>query len=441
MDKPPSDQLELFKSLPRAKAKLFRSANGPDLSYWRLPSDKYRVELSDGALIDITKQSPGRSGHPRLYTKIPGSGQDIVQARNLKTILAQIALLDHIRTLNKSIQIKLKQQDDAANTLSDLAKDDHAALEEENARLLAELESLRNHRQKSRRWVNTVALEWALDQELPPGIKVVLITFASHSDEHGESWPSLKGIAEKCKMARETVRAAIGFLVASKLLIDTGKRAGSTHQVKIYRLPAIDVEEVAVTTPLKGAAKGRQSGSQGVAVTTPNNDNEQEQHNHHGSDESITLGTSLPLVSSNEGSTSDPASKSSNFVEGHHHQSHSARQHTKWPEFVTWCASQKGKPAKDGRVHDGIPTEKGFWKWMSGQIREWRNKQSQIDGFELDGKFLTKEEANRIAADNARLLDEGRFRPARKMQTSDGTWWIEDESGAVISSSFLSPKR
>src|SRR6266576_3940794 len=110
MDKPPSDQLELFKSLPRAKAKLFRSANGPDLLYWRLPSDKYRVELSDGALIDITKQSPGRSGHPRLYTKMPGSAPDeFVQARNLKTVLVQVALLDQIRALNKSIQIKLKQ--------------------------------------------------------------------------------------------------------------------------------------------------------------------------------------------------------------------------------------------------------------------------------------------------------------------------------------------
>jgi hypothetical protein len=262
MRAPKPDQLELFKSRPSAKSKLFRSASGSELSYWPLPSNKYRVELSDGALIDITKQSPGRSGHPRLYAKIPGSGQDIVQARNLKTILAQIALLDQIRVLNKSIQIKLKQQDDVASALSDLAKDDHVALEEENARLLAELESLRNQRQKSRRWVNNLAVEWALDQELPTRIKAVLVTFAAHSDEHGESWPSVKRIAEKWKMARETVRAAIGFLCDSKLLIDTGRRAGRTHQMKIYGLPGIDGEEVAVTTPLKGAAKGQQSGSQ-----------------------------------------------------------------------------------------------------------------------------------------------------------------------------------
>lgn len=164
--------------------------------------------------------------------------------------------------------------------------------------------------------------------------------------------------------------------------------------------------------------------------------NEQE---HHASDELMTLGTSVPLISSNEGSTSDP-SESSNFVEDHHHQGHSAREHIKWPEYATWCGSQKGKPAKDGRVHDGMPTEKGFRKWMRGQKPEWRNKQSQIDGFELDGKFLTREQANRIAAENPRLLDEGRLRRARKMQLSDGNWWIEDESGTVRSSS-LKPKQ
>lgn len=77
---------------------------------------------------------------------------------------------------------------------------------------------------------------------------------------------------------------------------------------------------------------------------------------------------------------------------------------------------------------------------MCGQKPQWRNKQSQIDGFELDGKFLTREEANRIAAENPRLLDEDRFLPVRKMQLSDGNWRIEDESGTVRSSSFK-PKR
>jgi hypothetical protein len=54
---------------------------------------------------------------------------------------------------------------------------------------------------------------------------------------------------------------------------------------------------------------------------------------------------------------------------------------------------------------------------MCGQKPQWRNKRKQpdyIDGYVLDGNFLTREDANRIAAENLTLLDEARFRPARK---------------------------
>ena len=78
----------------------------------------------------------------------------------------------------KSIQVKLKQQDDAARALYDLGKDNDAAAREENARLaaqieefkaenarlLAELELLRAGKPNSRRWINTSAVEWALDR-------------------------------------------------------------------------------------------------------------------------------------------------------------------------------------------------------------------------------------------------------------------------------------
>jgi hypothetical protein len=124
------------------------------------------------------------------------------------------------------------------------------------------------------------------------------------------------------------------------------------------------------------------------------------------------LGTSIPDA------PSTASTSSSFFVEGRQkHQSQPARDHGKWPEYATYCGSQKGKQGKDGRVHDGMPTEKGFWKWMCGQKPQWRNKRKQpdyIDGYLLDGEFLTREDANRIAADNLRLLDEARFRPARK---------------------------
>jgi DNA-binding PadR family transcriptional regulator len=129
----PSDHPELFKLRPNAKPKFHRQ-----LAYWTLPT-KAVVELSDGELLDITKQSAGPTGHPRLYTNVPGYGY--IQGRNLKALLAQLALIDQIRALNRSIQVKLKQQDDAARMLSDLTRDSNANLSEENARLFAELEA------------------------------------------------------------------------------------------------------------------------------------------------------------------------------------------------------------------------------------------------------------------------------------------------------------
>ena len=108
-------------------------------------------------------------------------------------------------------------------------------------------------------------------------------------------------------MAPETVRTAIGFLVASGLLIDTGKKGGETRQVTIYRLPGTDVKGVAVTPPLKGPAKGHQRGTKEVAAATPNNEQGTKEQN---ADEFKTLSNSIPAAPSN-------ASTSSPFVEGH----------------------------------------------------------------------------------------------------------------------------
>jgi hypothetical protein len=211
--------------------------------------------------------------------------------------------------------------------------------------------------------------------------------------------------------------------------------------VKVYRLPRITYERAGKSHPFKNDESEAKAGDKrGVSLgnSAPNNEvMNNEQPHQRASDESITLGTSTPSVSSNKGS-----SGSSNFTERkhHHHQSQSARKHIKWPEYATWCESQKGKLAKGGRVHDGRPTEKGFSTWLSGQKPEWRNKQSQVDGYELDGKFLTPVEAREIALANPKLLEEDRFRQARKMQCSDGAWWVEDMSRNTLFG-YMSEKR
>jgi hypothetical protein len=84
---------------------------------------------------------------------------------------------------------------------------------------------------------------------------------------------------------------------------------------------------------------------------------------------------------------------------------HPLAAHPKWPEFSTWCRRQRGKP-----------TEKGFWTWLAGQPRYWRDKikpPDEIPGYSLDGKFYDAAAAAELfASDPDKYLD--RFRPAVK---------------------------
>jgi hypothetical protein len=131
------EQPELFKLKPCVKPKRFRR-NGIELPYWALPGGNYRAELADGELVEITRQSTGPAGRHRLYTNVPGFGG--VQTRNIKSLLAQLAVIEQLRAANKSKQIKLKQEDDLLRMASDLARENFAELEAENAQLVSQLE-------------------------------------------------------------------------------------------------------------------------------------------------------------------------------------------------------------------------------------------------------------------------------------------------------------
>lgn len=99
---------------PRVEPKVFRAAKGRRaLRYWDLPDNVTRVELRDGVLVTVTRQGTGPSGHPRLYTNVPGFGS--VQNRNKKTMLATLSLI--------------------AEALENLVQENFAELEAENARL------------------------------------------------------------------------------------------------------------------------------------------------------------------------------------------------------------------------------------------------------------------------------------------------------------------
>jgi hypothetical protein len=404
-------------------------------------SQKYFVQWYDD------DQSPRHSKQFTDEVRAQLFLQEKVQRRPIDT---QMIILQKASFIEKAVAAFLEKDDEALLSVeaeNTRLRDKLAALEKQ----LRTEQTRRNEKAPGAKptggqSINFRALQWAVAQRnLPAPARHILLIFAIHADERGYTWPGVDRIASISGQDPGTVRKGIEEILGKRRIFRTKKRRGATGQVKVYRLPRITYERGGKSNPFENdESEGKARDKRGISLgnSAPNNGimKKEQEHHHQASDELMTLGTSVPLISSNEGSTSDP-SESSIFVEGHHHQNHLAREHIKWPEFATWCGSQKGKPAKESRVHDGIPTEKGFRKWMRGQKPEWRNKQSQIDGYELDGEFLTPEEANRIAAENPRLLVEDRFRRARKMQLSDGNWWLEDESGAAISSSFLSPKR
>ena len=236
------------------------------------------------------------------------------------------------------------------------------------------------------------------------------MTFAIHADARGYTWPGVQRIASIWGMDRDTVRRQIAALLVRRLIYRTKKRRGTTGQVKVYRLPKITYESGSKRLPFENhesGGKAEQKGGISGGKSTPNN--EYDEQGTKKNDESMTLGNSIPPASDN-------VSHPSGFVfEGHEHQNRSARDHVKWPEYVAYCASQKGRRAKNGRIHDGIPTEPGFWKWLLGQNPYWRDKvkpRDYIDGYVLDGKFYPRDEANRMAQENPDLALK--FRSATK---------------------------
>jgi hypothetical protein len=373
---------------------------------------------------------PGRSSHCYVRWYVNGKRQtkkftDPTRAQ----LFHQEKLAEHAGHPFNAGMMALQKVSVIERAIMDFASKDDARmldLEAENTRLSEEIakfiQKARGRASEDpqprtpKQSINIHALQWAYAQEdLSVTAKAVLVTFAKHANQEGYTWPGVDRIAFIWGMDRDTVRRQISALLVRRLLRPTKKRCGSTGRVKVYRLPK-NTYEIGGKCPLfendKNQTKGGDNRRTIGGESAPNNEimNNQQQHHHH--DELITLDNSILATPSNA------STSSSFFVEGHQkHQSHSARDHVKWPEYATYCGSQNGKKAKDGRVHDGIPTEKGFWKWMRGQKPQWRNKRKQpdyIDGFVLDGKFHTPEEANRIGADNPRLLDEGRFHPARK---------------------------
>lgn len=81
------------------------------------------------------------------------------------------------------------------------------------------------------------ALTWAFDQDVKPATKkLTLIALSDFANDQNECYPSVETLTNKTSLNRKTVMKNIAELVEDGTITDTGKRVGSTQQVKIYRI-------------------------------------------------------------------------------------------------------------------------------------------------------------------------------------------------------------
>ena len=132
----------------------------------------------------------------------------------------------------------------------------------------------------------------------------------------------------------------------------------------------------------------------GQPLTNKENDDKKEKRRKK-DDVLPTTCTSIPPTAAK---ANQPSSSFNSNV--YQNQQSSVQDHVKWREFVAWCRSE-----------GGAPKETGFWKWLSGQKPQWRNKVGhnfEEDGIVLDGKFFTREEAHQLARRHPEMIKEFR---------------------------------
>ena len=101
------------------------------------------------------------------------------------------------------------------------------------------------------------ALSWAFQTPVrPASAKLTLIAIADNCNFCLESWPSIDALVEKTSLDRKTVIASLGLLESAGLIFDTGKRVGSTRQIKVYRIVGLDDGNTHYTYRVEDAETG-----------------------------------------------------------------------------------------------------------------------------------------------------------------------------------------
>lgn len=83
------------------------------------------------------------------------------------------------------------------------------------------------------------AIRWALDQPVKAATKLVLVVMADCVNAEAADmvcWPSYAFIAKRAGLNTKTVEASVFRLKLDRYIVDTGRRAGDTGKVVVYRL-------------------------------------------------------------------------------------------------------------------------------------------------------------------------------------------------------------
>lgn len=111
------------------------------------------------------------------------------------------------------------------------------------------------------------AIRWAMEQPVRPALtKFVLVAMADCANSDGAEavcWPSYAHLCRRTGMNTKTVEQAVFHLKESGYIVDTGRRAGATGKVVVFRLN---------TTAFGGIQTGPQTPS--ASGTRPHNDTE-----------------------------------------------------------------------------------------------------------------------------------------------------------------------
>ena len=73
-------------------------------------------------------------------------------------------------------------------------------------------------------------------KDLTPAEKHILTILAFRANENLECWPSFKSIMHDSGYCRDTVNRCLSILREKQKIFDTGKRAGKTKSVIVYKI-------------------------------------------------------------------------------------------------------------------------------------------------------------------------------------------------------------